>query len=269
MYAERRQQAMKASFLQKLRIMAVTVGSTLGISFYVLYLRLTKTYDRDHADNVLRWWSTLLLRAVKAVWQVTNPHGVTITRGRPHIIMSNHRSHYDIPLIYVSLPGSIRMLTKKELFRIPVWGRGMKAAEFISIDRRNHDQALKDMEEARRMMEDGIVLWVAPEGTRTRTGRLGEFKKGGFMLALQIGAVIIPVGIRGSEAIHRPESSDLHLGRSVQVHIGAPIDAAQYGREERDRLMADVRAAIVELSGEQELAPAGKASEPVDSRARS
>jgi hypothetical protein len=55
----------------------------------------------------------------------------------------------------------------------------------------------------------------------------------------------------------------------VQVHVGAPIDAAQYGVEERDRLMADVRAAIVELSGEQELAPAGKAASAVDCRARS
>lgn len=241
---------MKASFLKKLWILAVTVSSTLGISIWVLYMRLTNTYDRHFADGVLRWWSSLLLRSVGATWEIVNPGGVKVIPGRPCIIMSNHRSHYDIPLIFVSLEGSIRMLTKKELFRIPLWGRGMKAAEFISIDRHDHDQALEDLKEAKRMMEDGIVLWVAPEGTRTRTGRLGEFKKGGFMLALELGAVIIPVGIRGSEKIHRPDRSELVLGQKIQVHIGEPIDAAAYGGDERDRLMNDVRNAIAKLAGE-------------------
>ncbi len=248
---------MKASFLKKLSILATTVGSTLGISIYVLYLRMTASYDRHYADGVLRWWSSLLLRTVGATWEVMNPKGAKVVPGRPCIVMSNHRSHYDIPLIFVSLEGSIRMLTKKELFRIPLWGRGMKAAEFISIDRHNHEQAIKDLREARRMMEDGIVLWVAPEGTRTRTGRLGTFKKGGFMLALELGAVIIPVGIRGSEKIHRPDSSDLNLGQRVQVSIGDPIDASTYREDERDRLMDDVRRAIAALAGEGERAVPG------------
>lgn len=247
---------MKASFWKKMRILAITVGSTLGISIYCLYLRLIGAYDRDHADKVLRWWSRVLLKATGAAWEVVNPLGVTVPRGRPCIVMSNHRSHYDIPLIFVSLEGSIRMLTKKELFRIPVWGKAMREAEFLSIDRSNHEQALRDLKEARLKMEDGIVLWVAPEGTRTRTGRLGPFKKGGFVLALELGAVIIPVGIRGSEEIHRPNSGDIHLNRRVWVHIGAPFDASTYSMEERDRLMEDVRKAILILSGEEGCPPA-------------
>ena len=94
--------------------------------------------------------SSLLLRSVEASWNVKKLYDVSITPGRPYIIMLNHRSRSKIPLIYVSLPGSIRMLTKKELFKIPLWGRGMKAAEFISIDRKDHEQALKDLDEARR-----------------------------------------------------------------------------------------------------------------------
>ena len=92
---------MKASILKKLLIMTKTVGSTLGISIYVLYMRLTGTYDRHHADGVLRWWSSLLLRAVGATWEVLNPNKVKVIPGRPCIVMSNHRSHYDIPLIYI------------------------------------------------------------------------------------------------------------------------------------------------------------------------
>ena len=241
---------MKASFFKKSLIILKTAASTLGISIYALYMRITDTYVRKHADDVLRWWSKVLLKAVRASWKVNDPHNVGIVPGKPHIIMSNHRSHYDIPLIFVSLPGSIRMLAKKELFRIPVWGKGMKASEFISIDRHNHAQALKDLEEARNMMESGIVLWIAPEGTRSRDGRLGEFKKGGMMLALQMGATIIPVGINGSQNILMPGRLDFFLDQNVLVNIGEPIDASSYKIEERERLMNDVRKALQTLSGQ-------------------
>jgi len=242
---------MKASLLKKLWIIIVTVTSTLSICFLVFYLRLTRTYNRGYADSVLRWWSGLLLRAVGVSWDVHNTHNVTIKAGRPHIIMTNHRSYYDIPLSFVSLPGSIRMLTKKELFKIPIWGKGMKAAEFISIDRHDLAQALKDLDEARKIMQSGIVLWLAPEGTRSRTGRLQDFKKGGFMLALQTGAVIIPVGIKGSETILPPDTFDFVLGRKIEVNIGVPIDASLYNIEQRDVLMENVRHAIEGLAGEK------------------
>jgi len=242
---------MKASFLKKLWIIIVTVTSTLSICFLVFYLRLTRTYNREYADSVLRWWSGVLLRAAGASWEVHNLHNVTIKPGRPHIMMANHRSYYDIPLSFVSLPGSIRMLTKKELFKIPIWGKGMKAAEFISIDRHNLEQALKDLDEARKIMQSGIVLWLAPEGTRSRTGRLQDFKKGGFMLALQTGAVIIPVGIKGSETILPPDTFDFVLGRKIEVNIGEPIDASQYNIEQRDALMQNVWHAIAGLAGEE------------------
>ncbi len=242
---------MKASFLKKIWIIIVTVTSTLWICLLVFYLRLTRTYNREYADSVLRWWSGVLLREVGASWEVSDTHNVTIKPGRPHIIMANHRSYFDIPLSFVSLPGSIRMLAKKELFKVPIWGQGMKAAEFISIDRHDLDQALKDLAEARQIMQSGIVLWVAPEGTRSRTGRLGDFKKGGFMLALQTGAIIIPVGIQGSETILPPDTFDFVLGRKIEVNIGEPIDASLYNIEQRDALMQNVRHAIEGLAGEK------------------
>ena len=241
---------MRASFLQKTWILAWTIASTLGISMYALYMRATNTYDRKRSDRILRWWANILLKATGATWDVSNPHGVDIKPGTPCIIMSNHRSHYDIPLIFRALPGSIRMLTKKELFKIPVWGSAMKAVEFISIDRHDHGQALKDLETAKEKMKSGIVLWIAPEGTRSRNGSLGEFKKGGFMVAIQTGATIIPVGITGSEKIHKPKTSDLCLNQHVKVRIGKPIDASAYTEGSRDRLMSEVREAIASLVGE-------------------
>ena len=241
---------MKASFIKKLWIITVSVTSTLSICFLVFYQRLTRTYNREYADSVLRWWSGVLLGAVGATWEVHNAQNAAVKPGRPHIIMANHRSYYDIPLSFVSLPGSIRMLTKKEFFKVPIWGTGMKSAEFISIDRHDHEQALKDLDEARILMQSGIVLWVAPEGTRSRSGKLQEFKKGGFMLALQTGAVIIPVGIRGSETILPPDTFDFVLGRKIEVYVGEPVAASLYNTDKRDVLMQDVRKVIEGLCGE-------------------
>jgi len=228
--------------------MVQTVAPTLGISVYALYMRLTGTYDRRQADSILRWWSGYLLKAVKVSRVVFNPDNVGPEPGVPYIIMSNHRSHYDIPLIFTSLSGSIRMLTKKELFKVPIWGRGLRASEFLSIDRKNHDQAMLDLETAKEKMKSGIVLWIAPEGTRSRTGKLGDFKKGGFMVAIQTGARIIPVGIEDSEKVLRPDTTDLYLNQQVHLNIGKPIDASRYTIEQRDELMQEVRAAIQALA---------------------
>lgn len=241
---------MKASLIRKLLIVAQSIASTLGISLFALYMRITNTYDRKLADRILRWWSGYLLKAVNVGYEVSNPHNVTLEPGIPYIVMSNHRSHYDIPLIFVSIHGSIRMLTKKELFKVPVWGRGLKAAEFVSIDRKDHDQAMKDLETAKAQMKSGIVLWIAPEGTRSRTGALGDFKKGGFMVAIQTGAVIIPVGIAHTEKILPPDTWEFHLNQQVRFNIGKPIDASKYGIEQRDRLMEDVRDAIQSLASQ-------------------
>lgn len=244
---------MKATQLQKIWIGLYSVCVTLRISVMVLYQRATNTFDREWAEvHMLRWWAGRLLDSVRVRYTVHNPNTVRPRPGHPTIIMSNHCSHYDIPLILMSLPGSIRMLAKKELFRIPVWGRGMEAGEFVAIDRNDHDQALKDLEHARELMESGIVLWIAPEGTRSRDGRLGPFKKGCFRLALDLGATIIPVGIRGSAAILPADTWDFAYDQRVSVHVGEPVEASAYSLETRDALMEEVRSRILVLSGEPE-----------------
>jgi 1-acyl-sn-glycerol-3-phosphate acyltransferase len=241
---------MKASLFRKVLIIVQSTASTLGISLFALYMRITNTYDRKLSDRILRWWSGYLLKAAKVRYEVSNPHNVTLEAGVPYIVMSNHRSHYDIPLIFVSIHGSIRMLTKKELFKVPIWGRGLKAAEFVSIDRKNHGQAMKDLEIAKAQMQSGIVLWIAPEGTRSRSGALGGFKKGGFMVAIQTGAMIVPVGIQNTEKILPPDTLSFNLNQQVRLTLGEPIDASKYDIEQRERLMEEVRDAIQALANQ-------------------
>jgi 1-acyl-sn-glycerol-3-phosphate acyltransferase len=241
---------MKAGKLLTLWIIIKSFYVTLHISVLAIYYSYRSVDRRAACDGLLRWWSTRLLRFVGLTYETVDSHHLKFEPNRRYMIMSNHSSLYDIPIVFMALPpASIRMLTKKELFQVPVWGRGMVAGEFISIDRKNRKQAFRDLEEARKKMENGIVLWVAPEGTRSRTGELLPFKKGAFMLALQTGATIIPVGIRGAYDVLPAKTSRFHLGRHVQVHIGAPIDASQYKKQDRDQLMLDVEARIRELTG--------------------
>ncbi len=244
---------MRANILQKLRIMTVTIYATLVITVIVLYrVNIRGGYPRWYGDKWLKWWAGKLVGAVKINLTVIDLHDLEIEKGKRYIVMSNHRSHYDIPLMTLSMPGSIRMLTKKEFFRFPLWGRGLKAGEFISIDRSDLEQAKKDLASARAKMESGIVLWISPEGTRSRTGRLGPFKKGGLIMAIESGATIIPVGIQGTENVLRPKTTDFFLDQDVTITIGSPIEASSYTLEQRDQLLEEVRKSIANLCGEAE-----------------
>jgi 1-acyl-sn-glycerol-3-phosphate acyltransferase len=164
--------------------------------------------------------------------------------GRAYVYMSNHQSHLDIPVLYATLPSpTIRMLAKKELFRIPFWGRGLRAAEFVEVDRSNHERAVRSIEQAAALVRDGVSIYLAPEGTRSRDGRIGPLKKGGFHLALGTGAPIVPVAVRGTIDILPRGSRSMSTGRPVRVRIGAPIPAL--GRD-LEGLMREVREFLVQ-----------------------
>lgn len=242
---------MKAGPFKKLSIMLFALYATVRISILNLYkVYLGGGYDRAYADKIFRWYANALCKSVKMRDTVNDPHHLEFEPGIPYMVMSNHRSHYDIPLAVKYIPGSIRMLTKQELRKVPVWGKALSCGEFVFIDRSDLEKAKQSLAEARRVMESGVVLWVAAEGTRSRTGRLGEFKKGGFITAIEAGATIVPVGITGSEKVLPPKTWEFHLDQEVGFNIGEPIDASRYTLEERDDLIAVVRDSIARLCGE-------------------
>ena len=241
---------MKASKLQSYMIVLKALAITLWISIETIYKVYSGSETRKKCDRRLRWWSANLLKYLQLSYTSFNPNQVSFLPGKPYIIMSNHSSLCDIPLIFVTMPGSIRMLTKKELFDVPIWGRGMREGEFISVDRDNRRQALKDLQAAQKKMESGIILWVAPEGTRSKTGELGTFKKGGFMLAMKTGATIVPVGIRGAFNVLPAKTLDFQLGSHAEVHIGKPVDASKFTAKTRNKLMQEVEQQLRQLTGQ-------------------
>ena len=164
--------------------------------------------------------------------------------------MCNHASLFDIPLSVMALNTSVRMLAKKELIQVPIWGKAMQISDFVSIDRKSSKRALKDLKYAERVLEKGIVLWISPEGTRSKNGQLRPFKRGGFKLAMDIGATIIPMGIRGSHDVMPAGTLRINRGSHVDIYFGTPIDASSYDIKNRKALIDAVESQIRDLCGQ-------------------
>lgn len=204
------------------------LGAMARISAPTLVEAARGTLERESIDERARWFGRRVVELLGIDLVVTGADHVP--PGRAYVYMSNHQSHLDIPVLYASLPSAtIRMLAKKELFRIPLWGHGLRAAEFIEVDRSNHTRAVQSIEQAARLIRDGVSVWCAPEGTRSRDGRIGKLKKGGFHLATDTATSIVPVAIRGTIDILPRGSRVMHTGKHVDVAIGSPIPVE--GRE--------------------------------------
>ena len=196
--------------------------------------------DRGAIDERARWFGR---RVVELLDIRLTAMGAEHVPRRAVVYMSSHQSHLDIPVLYATLPSpTIRMLAKAELFRIPLWGRGLRAAEFIEVDRGNHTRAVQSIEHAARLVRDGVSIWVAPEGTRSVDGRIGKLKKGGFHLAIATGTPIVPVAIRGTIGILPRGAKVMRTHQLVSVQIGPPIEVA--GRD-LSGLMAQVSEFLV------------------------
>lgn len=233
---------MHTTKLQQYLIITRSLLWTLFCSFRVMWISwFSKKNTRAKIDRYNRAWVKGLLKFIKLTYTLHGAEHLNYLHGRSYVIMSNHASLYDIPVILASLPGSIRMIAKKELFRVPVWGRAMKVAEFISIDRENRRQAVLDLQNAKEKMQSGIHIWMAPEGTRTRDGKMQEFKRGGFMLAFKTNAILLPVALRGTFEVLPPKSLNFKLGVHVDVYVLPPVDTKEYTPHDSEKVMHLVR----------------------------
>ncbi|GGY74058.1 lysophospholipid acyltransferase family protein [Marinobacter zhanjiangensis] len=240
-----------ATLLRRVAVILGSFGLTALYSLLILGRAAVRRLDRKTVDAYIHGWSTTVLRMVRANLTVRGEIP-EFGDGRRYMIMSTHASQYDIPITLASMPGSVRMLAKKEMFGVPLLGPAMKAAEFPSIDRHNRHRAVQDLARARAMMESGIVLWAAPEGTRSPDASLQPFKKGCFHLALDTEAVIVPMAIRGVHGVLQARSWKINLGQPVEVVVGTPIDTSGMSKEQLPELMAQVRTQLEELLGDGE-----------------
>jgi len=165
-----------------------------------------------------------------------------VATGGPFVFTPNHQSHLDILVLLGFLPGATRFATKRELWRHPVMAAVLDTLGMVPIDREHPERAVEALRrEARR--DHSLVIF--PEGTRSRDGRLGEFKKGAFVTAIDLGLPIVPVACRGTRRL-MPRGSRLAVAPGeVEIVIEAPISTAGLGYADRVALAGRAREAVL------------------------
>ena len=225
--------------LRYFRIVFYTVGFLTPLVIWCLF-------DRSGTPTVrvARRWARAVLRTSGIHVEVVGLESLDLDS--PGIVMSNHCSVVDIPVLAAALPTPFRFVAKKELTWIPIFGWALALSDQIVVDRKRHLNALRALEEGAAKVHGGTKVLVFPEGTRSSGDDLLPFKAGCFHLAIAKGWPVIPVGILGAEAITPKGSLRVEPG-TVRVVLGKAVPTA--GREglKARQLMAEVRTEIQTL----------------------
>jgi 1-acyl-sn-glycerol-3-phosphate acyltransferase len=224
-------------------LLFVTAGlSTLVLGLTVIVAAMLGVKDKPNGlfENAPRWWSTLLLWALGVKVRV---HGWENIGEGPHIFASNHISWFDVPALAKTLP-RYKFVAKAELFKVPIFGHGMRAVGMIEIQRENRKAAFGAYEIAAEKIRGGSSVVVFPEGTRGHAYPLRPFKKGPFVLAIAAGVPIIPVIVHGTIEIMSKGSLWAHPG-TIDVHLLEPVSTTGVDYDHREALMQTVRNRMV------------------------
>ena len=212
--------------------------STVGLGILAVLVCMLSQRASFHIGTL---WAWVLCRVAFTRVRV---HGRDkIAPDTSYIIMSNHQSHFDVLAFYGHWRRQFRWVLKEELRRAPGIGWYCSAGGHLFIDRSCREKAIASLRRAGPLLRGGISVMMFPEGTRSTSGRLRPFKKGGFMLALDLGLPILPVSISGSRHV-LPNKTARLLPGTIDITIHDPIDTSAYSEDRRDELMAEVRRVI-------------------------
>ena len=202
---------------------------------------------------VLRWKWGLYRLGHGGAWLALALAGIRYrVAGREHVpgtavvFCSNHESNVDPPLLFKVLHPQLHVLYKAELHKFPIMGTVFDVGGFVPIDRGDRDKALASIARGAESLRAGNSFLTFPEGTRSRTGALLPFKKGGFIMAIDAQAPIVPVAVQGGRAAMRKGSAVVRPVK-VTVRIGTPIPTAGLTAADRDDLIERVRAEVQKL----------------------
>ncbi len=164
------------------------------------------------------------------------------------VFMANHTSAVDILSVFAGVPHKVCFIAKDSLFKIPILGWSMRVAGFVSVDRKDHKSGREAVGKLEKRLRQGYSIFIFPEGTRSRDGKLLPFKKSGFYLALKTGVPVVPMAFVGARAVIGKQGWGIRRG-NVRIRIGKPIETKGLGVDYRNELLETVRKEILRLSG--------------------
>ena len=202
----------------------------------------------DGTGRLYHWsawaWSKTILWLFRITVRVD---GLEHIKNRKTVIyVANHASWFDIPAMVVGVPDQIRIVFKKELTWVPIWGWALKYGPYVAIDRGKPKDALKSLDKAAEQIHRGASVLLFAEGTRTRDGKLQPFKRGAFALAVRSGVPVVPVTINNSYRI-LPKGSLNVRPAEIQLVLDRPIEmTGKPGKDSEKELMEVVHEAITQ-----------------------
>jgi len=230
-----------------------SLATYVAVSLYVLLFGPPFLLLALATGNALTLYRVALGGVRLGLWlsgisvRVRNPEN--IQRDRAAVYAVNHASNVEPPILYETLSElfpRLRILYKAELRKLPILVRAFDLAGFVPLERGNREQSLPAIERAAEALREGHSFLIFPEGTRSRTGELLPFKKGGFIMAVKGQAPIVPVAIVGARDAMKKGSLIIRPVR-VTVSFGAPVPTTGLTLEDREPLISTVRGAVATL----------------------
>jgi 1-acyl-sn-glycerol-3-phosphate acyltransferase len=227
------------SVLLTIPLSFLTTAVLIWISYFL------SLFHRSAIDPMFRFWARAVMWVCGARHRA---YGVErVDSSRNYVVVSNHLSLIDSPLLVAYLPLSVRFLAKKELFKIPVMGGYMARTGHIPIDRSNPRAALTSMAEAARILGQGRrSVLIYPEGTRSMTGEMQDFKDGAALLAIKAGLPILPAAVLGTNNV-LPSKGVVIRSARVELRIGEPVETKGLGVKDRERLTREIEERVRRL----------------------
>ena len=198
------------------------------------------------AHGCARLWSWLILATTGVSVDVKGLD--RLVPGKTYIFVSNHQSIYDTPVMFSSLPYQLRIIAKDSLGNFPFLGWHLRRTGHLLVDRRNPDRA-GILRRWKALVDQGLSLIIFPEGTRSQTGRVGIFKAGSFLMAIEAGLPVVPLSVDGTRRVMRKGELTTRPGHATLV-VHAPIETAGLTVSDARSLAQQVRAVVATATTE-------------------
>jgi 1-acyl-sn-glycerol-3-phosphate acyltransferase len=236
---------MSLSYIRSLLITdPIIILATIIMGTISLLVSLFDSQGRVQ-HQISRIWSRMLLAVSGVKMQIEglekiDPHGA-------YVLVANHRSLMDTPVVLAHIPLQFRFLAKKGLFLIPILGTHLRRAGHLPVVKGDPRASLRSMSDAARIIrERGVSVLLFPEGGRSQDDTLLNFREGAAYIAIKAGVPAVPVAMIGTRNVLKMGSMQIMSG-VVKLRIGDPVDTSQLTLKDRSALTETLRDKVGEL----------------------